>query len=48
MKEKKKKEKKSVPLLRHFDPLLLIRMESDASSFATSAILSQAHSETGH
>ncbi len=38
----------TAPLLRHFDPLLPIRMESDASGFAISAILSQAHPETGH
>lgn len=35
-------------LLRHFDPLLPIRMESNASGFAISAIFSQAHPETGH
>lgn len=38
----------TAPLLRHFDPLLPIRIESDASGFAISAILSQAHLETGH
>ncbi len=38
----------TVLLLRHFDPLLPIRMETDASGFAISAIISQAHPETGH
>lgn len=38
----------TAPLLRHFDPLLPIRMETDVSGFAISAILSQAHPETGH
>ncbi len=32
--------------LRHFDRLLPIRMETDASSFAISAILSSTHSKT--
>ena len=35
-------------LLRHFDPLLPIRMEKDASGFAISAIILQTHPETGH
>ncbi len=35
-------------MLRHFDPLLFIRMETDASGFAISGILSQQHPETGH
>ena len=35
-------------LLRHFDPLLPIRIESDFSGFAISAILSPAHPETKH
>ena len=38
----------TAPLLRHFDPLLPIRMETDASGFVISAILSQAHPETRH
>ena len=38
----------TAPLLRHFDPLLPIRMELDASGFAIFAILSQAHSKTRH
>ncbi len=38
----------TAPLLRHFDLLLPIRMETDASSFAISAILPQAHSKTGN
>ena len=38
----------TAPLLRHFDLLLLIWMEIDASDFAISAIISQAHPETGH
>lgn len=38
----------TAPLHRHFDPLLPIRMETDASGFAISAFLSQAHPETGH
>lgn len=36
----------TAPLLRHFDPLLPIRMETDVSGFAISAIISQAHPET--
>ncbi len=35
-------------LLRHFDPLLPICMETDASGFVISAIILQAHPETGH
>lgn len=38
----------TAPLLRHFDQLLSVCIESDASGFAISAILSQAHPETGH
>ena len=38
----------TAPLLSHLDPLLPIRMESDASGFAISVILSQAHPETRH
>ena len=38
----------TVPLQRHFDPLLSIRMELNTSSFAISAIFSQVHPETGH
>ena len=38
----------TAPMLRHFDPLLFIRMETDASGFAISGILSQQHPETGH
>ena len=36
------------PMLCHFDPLLFIRMETDASGFAISGILSQQHPKTGH
>ena len=35
------------PLLRHFDPTRKIRIESDASGYAVSAILSQLDPETG-
>ncbi len=38
----------TAPMLRHFDPLLFIRMETDASGFAISRILSQQHPEIGH
>ena len=38
----------TAPLLRHFDLLLLIRMELDALGFAISVILSQVHPETRH
>ena len=38
----------TAPLLWNFDPLLAIRMETDASSFAIQGILSQANPETGY
>lgn len=38
----------TAPMLRHFDRLLFIRMETDDSGFAISGILSQQHPETGH
>lgn len=38
----------TAPMLHHFDPLLFIKMETDASDFAISGILSQQHPETGH
>ena len=38
----------TAPMLRHFDPLLFIRMETDTSGFAILGILSQQHPETGH
>ncbi len=38
----------TAPILRHFDLLLFIRMETDASGFAISGILSQQHPETWH
>ena len=38
----------SAPLLRHFDPLLLICMETEASGFAISTMILQANLETGH
>ena len=38
----------TAPLLRHFDPLLLICMELDASGFAISSKLFQAYPETRH
>ena len=36
------------PMLRHFDPLLFLRMETDASGFAILGTLSKRHPETGH
>ena len=38
----------TAPLLRHFDLLLPIRMETDASGYAISAIILQAHPKTRH
>ncbi len=38
----------TAPLLRHFDPLLPICMETDASGFGNPAIISQAYPETRH
>ena len=38
----------TAPMLRHFDPLLFIRIETDASGFAISRISSPQHPETGH
>lgn len=37
----------TAPTLRHFDPLLFIRVETNALGFAISGILSQQHPETG-
>lgn len=36
------------PLLRHFDESLPIRLESDASGFASAAIISQLHNQAWH
>ena len=38
----------TAPILRHFDPVLFICVETDALGFAISAILSQQHLDTGH
>ena len=38
----------SAPILRHFDPDLLIRLHTDASGFAISGILSQLHDSHWH
>ena len=37
----------TAPMLRHFDPSLKIRIETDASGFAVSAIITQLNPETG-
>ncbi|RYP44155.1 hypothetical protein DL768_009354 [Monosporascus sp. mg162] len=38
----------NAPLLRHFDPRLPIRLETDASDFAIGAVLSQLHGDRWH
>jgi len=38
----------NAPMLKHFDPALRLRCETDASDFAISAILSQLHGDVWH